>query len=412
MGPNVEIWKTVPEELVFGISVRASSHGRVVVDGKEVKAYKGPKGRHGYYKATQAIGGKTMYFHRLVYWAFAAENTPLEVLNRSRVIFKAVEDPASIVDSDGLYRSHADDLLLEPFKDNNVSGPIPFQERVHPVYGPYRTGHWYPVKAHFFDKRAGEHKVVDHGDRYDICILDNHTCPCIIRNKERLAKGNMRFVAGQNDLDPMVSLSFVEANTKPRKYLVSHIILASVFDANFVKSTVDHIDEDATNNHIDNLQWLSTRENSMKGAKKKSIVRLAGTEEMTEQRELEGETWMRLSKNTEVSDKGRLRTRGTKYTLGSRLRGKKYRYASVTREKGKKIKRYVHQLVWMAFNGVEEIPQGHIVLHDDSVPLREDGSYRNWLCDLRVGGFTENGREYHEAKRNALMLAANQNKSQ
>lgn len=55
--------------------------------------------------------------------------------------------------------------------------------------------------------------------------------------------------------------------------------------------------------------------------------------------------------------------------------------------------RRVHRLVWEAFNG--PIPSDTIVLHDDHAPLNADGSYRNHLCDLRLGDHSENMLDFH-----------------
>jgi hypothetical protein len=59
-------------------------------------------------------------------------------------------------------------------------------------------------------------------------------------------------------------------------------------------------------------------------------------------------------------------------------------------------KYYIHQLVWIAHKG--PIPDNMIILHDDSIELI-DGYYRNWLCDLSLGDYSTNNKEYHFQKR-------------
>ena len=43
--------------------------------------------------------------------------------------------------------------------------------------------------------------------------------------------------------------------------------------------------------------------------------------------------------------------------------------------------------VWETWVG--EIPDRMDILHDDNAPLCEDGTYRNWLCDLSIGTRSE-----------------------
>ncbi|MHC5089030.1 MAG: hypothetical protein ACYSOT_05410, partial [Planctomycetota bacterium] len=52
--------------------------------------------------------------------------------------------------------------------------------------------------------------------------------------------------------------------------------------------------------------------------------------------------------------------------------------------------------VWETFIG--EIPEGLDIMHDDTAPLYEDGSYRNWLIDLSLGSRSENMKSFHNEK--------------
>ncbi len=398
-----ELWKHVPKELVDGRDIQASSHGRIRVDCLLVKGTRGTHGKHGNYRVYR-LNSKPMYFHRLVFWAFS--QLPIESLAKGRVLFKDVDDPKLLVDDEGFYRNHFDDLVFEPSKNTTIdllpivsSSPI---LKIHPIYGDYYVGYWYPVKAHQFSRFEKCDKVMEY-DHYELCLLDSDTTPCIIRHVRKPHKSLSFSSAG--GVDAMVTLSI--SGKGPKKYMVTHIMLASVFSEIHVKSTVDHIDDNAYNNHVNNLQWLTTSDNSKKGRSKqlKGVRDSLGgldLDEETVQHDLPEETWTILSKTTEVSTMGRLRTFGTKYKLGSRLRGKKYRYATVKLDDAESSRKfYIHHLVWMAFHG--DIPEGQIILHDDSVPLNPDGTYRNWLVDLRTGRHTENGQEHHRAKRLSLL---------
>lgn len=64
-------------------------------------------------------------------------------------------------------------------------------------------------------------------------------------------------------------------------------------------------------------------------------------------------------------------------------------------------KKYIHRLVWEAWIG--EIPEGMDIMHDDEAPKYEDGSYRNWLCDLSIGTRSENMKSFNEHKGNAVV---------
>lgn len=108
----------------------------------------------------------------------------------------------------------------------------------------------------------------------------------------------------------------------------------------------------------------------------------------------------------EVSDKGRIRNKYGNISKGSGCEGrnKKYRvYKVIISKKGDNnyISKtfYVHQMVWLTFNG--NLPaKGNVIMHDDKVPLDQDGYYRNYLCDLKMGTQSENMKSYHENKNN------------
>ena len=62
----------------------------------------------------------------------------------------------------------------------------------------------------------------------------------------------------------------------------------------------------------------------------------------------------------------------------------------------KNSQKYIHKLVWETWVGA--IPDGMDIMHDDTAPLQEDNSYRNWLCDLSIGTRVENMISFHTYK--------------
>lgn len=64
---------------------------------------------------------------------------------------------------------------------------------------------------------------------------------------------------------------YLTKNGKEKKFFI-HRIVAEAFIPNwFDYSQVNHIDEDKTNNHVDNLEWCSAKENSNHGTRNKRI---------------------------------------------------------------------------------------------------------------------------------------------
>jgi hypothetical protein len=111
---------------------------------------------------------------------------------------------------------------------------------------------------------------------------------------------------------------------------------------------------------------------------------------------IEGEEWKPHPNYSEyqISTHGRVRNSHGNISQQVRSRdGSFYKTASIG---GKHT--YIHRLVWETFVG--EVPEGFDVMHDDEAPKYEDGSYRNWLCDLSIGKRSENMVSFHKNKDN------------
>jgi hypothetical protein len=235
---------------------------------------------------------------------------------------------------------------------------------------------WLPLRAMYQDQSI----ITD----YEIYLIDSDE-GCIIRNKSTKNELTM-----QTGIDRSVS---IRIDKKSYHFQVTHIMLLSAFPEVQKLETVDHIDNNPANDRIGNLMWMERSENASKAKekmaqpKKRVICDIPVNEQWKD---------FSLGSNTvyEVSDCGRVRNQHTKnISLGTASRSKKYRSYAVVNEDGKRQKIYMHRLVWMAFNGA--IDPKLEILHDDRADLLEDGTYRNWLVDLRLGTRSENMQEFH-----------------
>lgn len=326
---------------------------------------------------------------------------------------------------------------------------------IHPIYGNFEYNLWKPVYFHKTNKNSKKHEFGKHPN-YEIMFIDNKESPFIIRHKK--TKNYINVCRNR----------YILANNKINKtYTDIHIAVASAFPHILPKETVDHIDDDPTNNHITNLMWMDRSENSRKGQKKavknsnsnggrrgkfilmrkpdiqdkknreKSVIigsfrsiektaqfiienviqkdnkpqqktisskirRAILRPELTAygyyydsfEIKIDSEEWKSHPQcpEYEVSTHGRFRNSHGIISYQKRIRnGAKYSLVGFGTSN-----KYIHKLVWETWVG--EIPDGMDIMHDDNAPLCEDGTYRNWLCDLSIGTRSENVKSFHNHK--------------
>jgi hypothetical protein len=385
-----EDWKQVSPELIHNIAnVWATSTGRVKVGDRECKRVKASKGKYGYYASINSMG-HTLYFHRLVY--FAHSDKSIEELKSGRIVFKNFDDPSTVIDVNGFYRSWFEDMQFEKSKFKVSEECIKEEETSEHEheYGGITFGKWYTLYT--VDKGTDTRKVHE-SKLYQICFLNNPDIPCIIKNIERSSIVKYHFHDGH---DAYVSLKHGDSCINFR---LSHIMVASAFPMVPALETVDHIDDNSTNHCILNLKWLSMKDNAKKG----QLIQAQVRKKVEHIESLPDELWKPLPiseytlSNYVVSNRGRVKRNNYGFLNGSRLRGKKYTYYTITTESRNHVKYYAHQLVFATFHGT--LPKGQIILHNDSAPLTAEGTYRNWAEDLRAGSKSENNIEHHMAKR-------------
>lgn len=393
-------WKQVPPELVFGIeTLWATKRGQIKNKDKIIKGNKASKGKDGFYKS-KVINGHNLYFHRLVY--FAHSDQPIDELKIGSIIFREVDDPSTILDDNGFYRSWYEDLLFVPCKHSVSSTVIPatVEEATHPKYGVVRFNEWKPL----YTLPRGETRLPVKSEIYEICLLNNALVPCLIRNKLRGRTMNLRTNKGH---DPAVGLK--PSDTEPSiNYQLTHILLASAFPTETALYTADHIDDNPKNNCVLNLQWMTSTDNCRKAQAKTAQKRRAATAAGRAPKEpvvdLPGEIWKPLALTDYsatiylASNRGRIKNKATDLLLGAKLvRGRKYTSHSVAFEKGKYKTHNTHYLIYRTFHG--PVPEGMDILHNDFAPLNADGTYRNWAEDFTLGPRAVNTKEYHRARR-------------
>ena len=329
----------------------------------------------------------------------------------------------------------------------------------HPHYGDIELNVWKPVYAHRTCKETKISEIIKQPN-YEILFIDNKETPFILRNKK--TKHHIQVCRERYTL----------CNNKINiTYLQHHIALSSAFPTIAPKYTIDHINNDPTDNRIINLMWMERSENSRKGQIKsvKNINENGGRRgkyviikkpDICEKKnrnkaitigvfrsidkcssfiidniiqkdckptlktvsakirraidiptytaygyycdkyeiDIENEEWKKYPDCPEyqVSSHGRFKNKyGVIAQQQKNRNGSKYNYVDVNTSK-----KSIHSLVWETWYG--KIPENMDIMHDDKAPLCDDGTYRNWLCDLSIGTRTENMVSFHKNKLCAL----------
>ena len=323
-------------------------------------------------------------------------------------------------------------------------------------YGEVEYDKWYDLHGHNANHFDGKVKKLD---GYRIKFHNNKEKPLVISGLRT------------DNLKPSRGLFKIRLAQKSIDFSNTHLMLSSAFPHIEPQNTVDHINDDPTDNRISNLCWMKVGPNSSKGQQKsvkntkenggrngrwielyketnnvetkigcfrniskasqyildnwilfrnrcdkkppkietiEGKIRRPLKEETKHHRPygliirdieaeiIENETWVDVPHylyptqkegTYKVSSKGRFKgpcgiAIPTRHRNGSK-------YKSITMYK----RHNFHHVVWKSFNG--PIPEGFDICHDDNAPLNSDGSYRNYLEDLRLGTRAENMKEFH-----------------
>lgn len=326
---------------------------------------------------------------------------------------------------------------------------------MHSIYGTIEYNVWKQLYVHKMNKKTKEHQFYFQPN-YEILFKNNKETPYIIRNIKR-----------KKDIKSHYGYYTLAKDGINTTYSETHIAVASAFPHITPEETVDHINDDPTDNRIINLMWMKRSENCRKGQKKSvknsnssggrcgkyvtlrkpectdksnrdksipigifrsidkcsqfiidniiqkdkkpriktvsaKIRRAISTPHLKAygyyydafEIKIKEEEWKNHPEypKYQVSTHGRFRNSYGIIVTNKKMRnGSKYSYVSL-----KNFRKYIHRLVWETWVGA--IPQGMDVMHDDTAPLYEDGSYRNWLCDLSLGKRSENMVSFHKHK--------------
>ena len=129
-------------------------------------------------------------------------------------------------------------------------------------YGVFEKNKWLPVITHV---TKSNECIISKKDSYEIMILDlkdieNIDFPYLLRNKARKNQ-----ITTFDHIDSNVNIG-------GQHYVFNHVLLASIFPEVLPEKHVDHIDNNAQNLYIENLQWLSLPENCRKGQAKSVLT--------------------------------------------------------------------------------------------------------------------------------------------
>jgi hypothetical protein len=180
------------------------------------------------------------------------------------------------------------------------------------------------------------------------------------------------------------------SNKKKGKMLYAHRLVAEYFIPNPENLPyVHHKDENRLNNNLENLEWISAKDNS-KEYYKKNPNKVNPTPRY-HINNLEGEEWMELPFNAmySVSNMGRVKNNNTNRLL--RIDDCQ-KYQRVTLSSCNKKHYYLHRLVYCIFNNDFDL-DGYVVDHIDNNPKN------NRLDNLQKITHSENNKRQERFKK-------------
>lgn len=325
----------------------------------------------------------------------------------------------------------------------------------HELYGEITYNEWTPVYSHKINKSTKDHEFILQPN-YEILFEDNKETPFKIRNKKTLkqiSSCNESYTFCNNSCAKKYSIFHValasafpniepketvdHINNDPKDNRISNLLwmersknskkgqIKSVKKSNesggrhgkYVimrkpdrtdinnrdKSTpiglfrnINKCSEFIIENIIqkDNKPLINTVSAKIRRAISTPHLKAYGYYYDSPEIKIDEEQWKPHPKYTEyqISTHGRFRNSYGIISQQVRSRnGSKYKSVSMNKKNN-----YIHKLVWETWVG--EIPNNMDIMHDDTAPLCEDGSYRNWLCDLSIGSRSENMKSFHTNK--------------
>ena len=447
-------FKQIPLELVDNNIIFASKDGQIKIAEKLLLGSKSNKGANGYYR-TFGYKNKNYYVHKLVFYAHS--ELTIEQLKNGRVIFKNFNQ--DMIDENQIYKCRFKDLLFEPFKIIKEEPTEEAIEAIHPVYGKFKYNEWYG--CYCSDLKFIDYQIMPINNNIQSCIIKN-----IKTNKILCTKSNDNYDPSINivhnkiihglllshlllnsvfpdietnesvdhiDDDPLnnniLNLQWMSLKENSKKgqekstkiinskktediFEVFNLKDESIGKFKMKKELVEFmINKMNIKSGITTVQGKIDRALSTDGfaySHKYKHINEQETQLIPDDTEkninITNEEWKELNineytKKYMISNRGQIKLEDV-LLKPHNIRGRKYSQININMGENKHEKYYVHQLVWIAHKG--SIPDNMIILHDDSIKLI-DGYYRNWLCDLSLGDYSTNNKEYHFQKRINLL---------
>jgi len=325
----------------------------------------------------------------------------------------------------------------------------------HPVYGKVEYDIWKPLYFHKMNKKTQEHEFGEHPN-YEIMFKDDKNEPFIVRNKSRqknIAYHNGYFTLANNCVnktysiihiavasafphinpedtvdhindDPfdnrITNLMWMNRSENSRKGQKKSVKISNNNGGRQGKYVIikkpDNIDKNNRDKSItiglfrsidkcakfiidnviqkDNKPQIKTISSKIRRAISNPHLKAYGYYYDAFEIKINNEEWKEHPDCPEyqVSTHGRFRNSYGIISQQCKMRNGSF-YKTVGFQNSHK---YIHKLVWETWVG--PVPEGMDIMHDDTAPKNEDGTHRNWLCDLSIGTRKENMISFHKHK--------------